>query len=53
MGQPWLTQQSTSACYSKQYIAEMVQSLRWQLSNLTEIGFGPTQQPHVQYVAYG
>jgi hypothetical protein len=40
-------------CYSKQYIAEMVQSLRWQLGNLTAIGFGPTQQPHVHFVAYG
>ena len=38
-------------CYSQSYIAQMVQSLRYQLGNLSAIGYGPEQHPHVHFVA--
>ena len=37
-------------CYSEAYIAAMVQSLAWQLGNLTALGCGPAQHPHVKFV---
>jgi hypothetical protein len=40
-------------CYSHAYVRNMVQSLNWQLGNLTAIGYGPAQQPHVKFIAYG
>ena len=38
-------------CYSQSYIAQMVQSLHYQLGNLSAIGYGPEQHPHVHFVA--
>ena len=38
-------------CYSQSYIAQMIQSLRYQLGNLSAIGYGPEQHPHVHFVA--
>lgn len=40
-------------CYSRAYVRDMVQSLSWQLGNLSAIGYGPAQQPHVNFIAYG
>ena len=38
-------------CYSQSYIAQMIQSLHYQLGNLSAIGYGPEQHPHVHFVA--
>lgn len=40
-------------CYSHSYVRDMVESLSWQLGNLSAIGYGPSQQPHVKFIAYG